>query len=214
MASRRPHRRNWLNDGVSLQRMSPRLYRATRALSHADVSIYPVDARGLIGGLSGPAGRPTLTTMTQLAPSFDTSSLEQTERRVFRNTNDLRAAMQRAVADAELTYVLGYYPQDDRFDGCFRKIEVKVHKDDVLVRHRRGYYASTEGCRRSRQRRIAPGAAISNRSDRPGCDGDVRSCTKRRSDVGDANRSRRAQFGNARWPLAGPDRGRNRPASA
>lgn len=50
--------------------------------------------------------------MTRLAPSFDTSSIiaEQTGGRVFRNTNDLRSAMQRAVADADLTYVLGYYP--------------------------------------------------------------------------------------------------------
>jgi VWFA-related protein len=133
----------YFNDGISLQQMSPRVYRATRALSHADVSIYPVDARGLIGGLSGPAGRPTFTTMAQLAPSFDTSSLiaDQTGGRVFRNTNDLGAAMQRAVTDADLTYVLGYYPQDERFDGRFRKIEVKVKKANVSVRHRQGYYA-------------------------------------------------------------------------
>jgi VWFA-related protein len=133
----------YFNDGVSLQQMSPRVYRATRALSHADVSIYPVDARGLIGGLSGPAGRPTFTTMQQLAPTFDSSSLiaEQTGGRVFRNTNDLQRAMQRAVEDANLTYVLGYYPQDERFDGRFRKIEVKVKRENVSVRHRRGYYA-------------------------------------------------------------------------
>jgi VWFA-related protein len=133
----------YFNDGISMQQMSPRVYRATRALSHADISIYPVDARGLIGGLSGPAGRPTFTTMAQLAPTFDTSSLiaEQTGGRVFRNTNDLRAAMSRAVEDADLTYVLGYYPQNERFDGRFRTIEVKVRKPDVSVRHRKGYYA-------------------------------------------------------------------------
>lgn len=133
----------YFNDGISMQQMSSRVYRATRALSHADVSIYPVDARGLIGGLSGPAGRPTLTTMAQLAPSFDTSSLiaEQTGGRVFRNTNDLRAALTRAVEDADLTYVLGYYPQDERFDGRFRRIQVKVARPGVSVRHRTGYYA-------------------------------------------------------------------------
>jgi VWFA-related protein len=133
----------YFNDGISMQQMSPRVYRATRALSHADISIYPVDARGLVGGLSGPAGSPTFTTLAQLAPSFDTSSLmaEQTGGKVFRNTNDLRAAMTRAVEDADLTYVLGYYPQNERFDGRFRSIEVKVKKPNVSVRHRKGYYA-------------------------------------------------------------------------
>jgi VWFA-related protein len=125
-------------DGVSTQQMSPRVYRATRALSHADVSIYPVDARGLIGGLSGPAGKPTFTTLAQLSPSFDTSSViaEQTGGRVFRNTNDLRMAMTRAAEDADLTYVLGYYPQDERYDGRFRQIDVKVKRPGVSVRHR------------------------------------------------------------------------------
>jgi VWFA-related protein len=133
----------YFHDGISMQDMSSRVYRATRALSHADISIYPVDARGLVGGLSGPAGRPTHTTMAQLAPSHDASSIiaQQTGGKAFRNTNDLRAAMTRAVEDSELTYVLGYYPQDERFDGRFRSIDVKVKKPGVKVRHRSGYYA-------------------------------------------------------------------------
>lgn len=135
----------YFNDGISAQQMSSRVYRATRALSHADISIHPVDARGLQGAFSGhPADRQrSFLTMQEQAPGFDTSSLiaEQTGGRVFRNTNDLRAAMNRAVEDADLTYGLGYYPQDERFDGRFRRIEVKVKKADVTVRHRRGYYA-------------------------------------------------------------------------
>lgn len=132
-------------DGIRIQSMSAEIYRATRALSHADVSIYPVDARGLEGAFAGhPADklRP-FTTMASQAPSFDTSSIiaEQTGGRVFRNTNDLRTAMSRAVEDASLTYLLGYYPVDQRWDGRFRKIEVKVARRGVNVRHRSGYYA-------------------------------------------------------------------------
>jgi VWFA-related protein len=135
----------YFNDGIAMQQMSPRVYRATRALSHADISIYPVDARGLQGAFSGhPADRQrSFLTMAQQAPSFDTSSImaEQTGGRVFRNTNDLRAAMTRAVEDADLTYVLGYYPQNERFDGRFRTIDINVKKPNVSVRHRKGYYA-------------------------------------------------------------------------
>jgi hypothetical protein len=81
--------------------------------------------------------------MAQQAPTFDTSSIvaEQTGGKVFRNTNDLRAAMTRAVEDSDLTYLIGYYPQDERFDGRFRSIDVNVKKPGISVRHRKGYYA-------------------------------------------------------------------------
>lgn len=135
----------YIKDGIWLKQMSPQVYRASRALSHADISIYPVDARGLQGAFSGHVSNPQrgFTTMAQQAPTFDTSSIiaEQTGGRVFRNTNDLRGAMTRAVEDADLTYVLGYYPENERFDGRFRTIDVNVKKPNVSVRHRKGYYA-------------------------------------------------------------------------
>lgn len=135
----------YFSDGLFLKSMSPEVYRATRALSHADVTIYPVDAVGLEGAFAGrPADKQrAFTTIASQAPRFDTSSLiaAQTGGRAFRNTNDLRAAMQRAVEDADHTYVIGYYPIDEQWDGRYREIKVKVARKDVRVRHRNGYYA-------------------------------------------------------------------------
>ena len=51
------------------------------------------------------------------------------------------ARSERLVDDNSSYYVLGYYPANDRRDGRFRKIEVRVNKPGLTVRARRGYVA-------------------------------------------------------------------------
>lgn len=41
-------------------------------------------------------------------------------------------------------YNLAYVPSNRRKDGSFRKIQVKVTRDDVRVRHRKGYFAAPQ----------------------------------------------------------------------
>ena len=57
------------------------------------------------------------------------------------NTNDIAGAFERLVEENSSYYVLGYYPSNDRRDGRFRKIEVRVNKPGLTVRARRGYVA-------------------------------------------------------------------------
>ena len=45
------------------------------------------------------------------------------------NMNDFTKAWDRVVADSSNYYVLGYYPTNDRRDGRYRKIEVRVKGD-------------------------------------------------------------------------------------
>lgn len=133
------------SDGLGTQTMYKEVNLATRAINDADISIYPVDARGLVGAFATPpsAKQQVFTTMGSMMPALDSMRLiaDQTGGRAYFNTNDLGGAIARAVDDSRLTYVLGYYPSHDTWDGRFREIEVKVRRPGVDVRHRKGYLA-------------------------------------------------------------------------
>lgn len=126
------------------------------AATRANVSIYGVDPRGL-GGLSEEQievqAFPDDTTLGINTGSFwNEVRLGQDSLRVFAsetggfaavNSNDFASAFQRIVDDNSSYYVLGYYPTNDRRDGRFRKIEVRVpSRPDAQIRARKGYIAA------------------------------------------------------------------------
>jgi VWFA-related protein len=117
----------------------PEIATAIRALADANIAVYPVDARGLIG--------PNMLDMKQsLAPrraEFNTMNTfaEETGGRALYNTNDIAGSMRKAVDDTRVSYLLGYYPSNDQWDGGFRELKVKVDRPGMDVRARKGYYA-------------------------------------------------------------------------
>ncbi len=60
---------------------------------------------------------------------------------LFENTNNLRPAFDRIEADLHNYYLLGYTPTNDKFDGKFRAIEVRVKRPGVTIAARKGYFA-------------------------------------------------------------------------
>jgi VWFA-related protein len=60
---------------------------------------------------------------------------------LVRDTNDAREGFSRITEDMRFHYVLNYSPTDDRFDGRFRTIAVKVRRPGMEVQSRKGYYA-------------------------------------------------------------------------
>jgi VWFA-related protein len=128
--------------------------RASRALNNANVSIYPVDARGLIGLPASMTASSGMRVNTKAAPKMvsmmpdghDTMQIlaERTGGRAFYNTNDIRGALRKALEDAEVTYTLGYYPSSGDLDNKYHELKVKVDRKGVDVRHRKGYFASEE----------------------------------------------------------------------
>jgi VWFA-related protein len=124
--------------------------RATRA----NVSIYSIDPRGLatIGDeaieLTAPPEDPSLRLDTQglqdeLRLSQDSLRVLADETGGFAavNSNDFAKAFDRVVRENSTYYVLGYYPTNDRRDGRFRKVSVRVNRPGLEVRARRGYAA-------------------------------------------------------------------------
>lgn len=125
----------------------------TERLSSANVSVYPVDARGLIPedpGLAQPmpssrreAVIPTLP--PSLAPEemlTMNAIADNTGGRAFFNSNDVRGSIERAVDDASFSYVLGYYPDHQEWNGEFRRVSVKVDRSHIQLHVRQGYYAT------------------------------------------------------------------------
>lgn len=128
-----------------LRNMSPEVQAATRALTDSDIAIYPVDARGVLDPFVSRAADKVqvVRTLEESRRLLDASMMiaDQTGGQVFHSTNDLGTAFARAVADSDLTYMLGYVPSAERWDGRFRRIRVSVNRPGVTVRHRSGYFA-------------------------------------------------------------------------
>jgi len=145
-----------ISDQFGARTLSEEVARAVRAVSSANITIYPVDTRGLIApnsnpdatatqAVSGrqPAQRSTPGTMMTMMPNVDsmTELATRTGGRAFYNTNNIGRAIARAIDDARVTYVLGYSPSNDVWDGRFRTLRVSVRRPDIEVRHRSGYLA-------------------------------------------------------------------------
>ena len=123
--------------------------------TRSNVSIYSIDPRGLTtlgdetiqvaGGFpEDPQANLSLQSFNEslrLAQDSLRSLSDETGGFAAVNRNDFSDAFARVVRDSSAYYVLGYYPTNDRRDGRFRKIEVKVNRPGVEVRSRRGYTA-------------------------------------------------------------------------
>lgn len=145
---------NWANDtGVSF---SAQIERAAQALTDADIAVYPVDARGLMGtGLTAAgdyseapppefSGEGNEHLPSRVAPgNLDTMKTlaERTGGKAFYGSNDLADAIRRAVDDSRVTYTLGFYPAGAKWDGSFHNIKVRVKTTGAEVRARTGYFA-------------------------------------------------------------------------
>jgi VWFA-related protein len=121
------------------------LQRANRA----NVSFYPLDARGLVvfDEPIGPRQPPP--------PSVDAAGLRarhETLRELAVNTdgvaivdtNNVERGLTRMVQDTGAYYLLGYYSTNTKLDGRYRRLTVRVKRPGADVRARPGYLAPTE----------------------------------------------------------------------
>ena len=139
----------------------PDVEQAAQALNEANIALYPVDARGLIGALQGltavsnaevrgPAspGQLRMQMGRGESPSprgLNTESMfaDLTGGLVFFNkSNAIEESIQSAVDDGEFIYTLGFYPTQEELDGSFHDLKVEVDRRGVSVRYRANYFAS------------------------------------------------------------------------
>lgn len=155
-----------------LTNFSSEVARTARAFSDANIAIYPVDARGLVAfappasQLGPPRGGTVLDDLTAMTDDHLSNRdsmvilAERTGGKAFYNSNDITAAIRRAVDDTRVTYLLGYYPTHGKWDGKFREIKLKSKRRGINFRHRRGYFALPDKTPDDNQRRSRVQAAI------------------------------------------------------
>jgi len=133
---------------------------ASNAAIRANVSIYPVDVRGLkalvpggdastasVRGAGMFSGQQQNTERDRFTGSQDTlvTVAEETGGKASIDTNDLGEGVKIAKRELRSYYVLGYYSTDDRRDGKYRKVDVKLSpKIAASLDYRSGYYADAE----------------------------------------------------------------------
>ena len=126
-------------------------------LADAQVAVYPIDARGLIGSpfynpannISGQGGAGGLAIKMEGKQSEElfqshTAMLDiadKTGGKAYYNRNDIDNALEDGIEDGSTYYMIGYYPQNKKWDGRFRKIELKTRRQGIHLRYRTGYFA-------------------------------------------------------------------------
>lgn len=60
------------------------------------------------------------------------------------NSNDLAGALRRTMEDGSNYYTIAYRPQNQEWNGAFRKIKVELAQRGDSIAYRRGYFASAE----------------------------------------------------------------------
>jgi VWFA-related protein len=125
----------------------------------ANVSIYSVDTRGLEA--ISPVGDATKGSLrgtgafngSAVQGNFDANFSSQetlatlssdTGGKSFFDSNDFAPAFQRVQQDTSAYYVIGFRSTNLLRDGRFRKLTIKVNRQDVKLEYRPGYYAPAD----------------------------------------------------------------------
>lgn len=143
---------------------------AISAANRSNVSVYALDAKGLQVGSEASAMKEELAAVAASAQAQqrhdgyvtrEQMMLGDTARRAIQmntqlglaqlaegtggfliaNTNVLKTPLRRIVEDIATHYELAYRPPSEKYDGHFRRIEVRVLRPGLKVQSRTGYFA-------------------------------------------------------------------------
>jgi VWFA-related protein len=134
--------------------------RATTASAvKANVSIYPLDVRGLqafppggeaqnasLHGQSAYNGNAIFNDLNSNANSQETLATlaEDTGGKAFFDSNDFSGVFSQVQKDTSAYYVLGFTSSNPLKDGHFRRLKVQLNRQDVKLEYRSGYYAGRD----------------------------------------------------------------------
>jgi VWFA-related protein len=132
------------------QQFSRQVDHAMHLLDSANVSIYPIEARGLqtymptlaesLAAQEWFTGASSTSFSDQATQQAMQDIAQRTGGRAFTLTNDLAGAIRTAIDDSRVTYTLGFYPASTKQDGTFHPVAIKLaERRGVTLRYRQGY---------------------------------------------------------------------------
>ncbi|MDR3753779.1 MAG: VWA domain-containing protein [Terracidiphilus sp.] len=126
-------------------------------LARSQVAVYPIDARGLMVApmLSVTQSGSTMSRKPNGFANANTKFFQQTSEehgtmeqmaeatggKAFVNTNGLKEAVEKAINAGSNYYTIAYTPTNRKWNGDYRKIQVKLDRSGVTLAYRRGYFA-------------------------------------------------------------------------
>jgi VWFA-related protein len=126
---------------------SQRLRSLTENANRSNISFYAIDPRGLTadpaGGANGSAAKRDASTNAASRQDSLRFIAENTDGVVIANATNLDAQITRIVDDLSSYYLLTYSSSNTKLDGRFRATTVRVKREGVKVRVRRGYRGRT-----------------------------------------------------------------------
>ena len=123
---------------------------ANRAIASAQIAIYPISLAGLEAGGIGPESNVNPQNGQEYARQFNNRNAtheminniaDTTGGHAYYGTNDFARALTRGFEDGSSYYTLAYRPENQNWNGHFRKISIKLGASGYSVAYRRGYYA-------------------------------------------------------------------------
>jgi len=132
----------------------------TNAAIRANVSLFTIDARGLValppmgdatqgsqGGLAMYSGAGAAANMASLQSSQDTmyTLASDTGGKALFDTNDLGHGIVQAQEELSSYYIIGYYTTNSALDGKFRRVNIALKEiTSAKLDYRRGYFGGKE----------------------------------------------------------------------
>ena len=118
------------------------------------VTLNTLDARGLhlVGVLPDASEQVYNVTASTIRMQYDRSDAlagtmllgelaDGTGGAFFQNSNDLTGGFTKLTSTPEYTYILGFSPQNLKFDGSLHALKVKIKDGSLTIQARRAYYA-------------------------------------------------------------------------
>jgi VWFA-related protein len=136
---------------------------ATVTLQEENVALYPINPGGVGTGFNDGVtqsteveGRLMPGSNSSIAQDSGTLSDNSTLENIaaatggiaYYNLNEITSKVQEATRDTDLTYSLGYSPENKMLDGKFHDFVIKVKASGATVRYRKRYLATKEDPRR------------------------------------------------------------------